>query len=981
MKKGKHLTRHLICNTLLLFILLFIMLMISHRVNYSREMKQINEYTSELSDRTTKHVSDVFRDKQAAISTIAYLYGTSIDSPKVNRQYLNALEYNSGFDRIRFVDTTGQNYTSDGKLVHVEDRDYFQNGIKGKKGLCVVMKSRVNSEKLIGFYAPVYFKQKICGVMVGFLSEKTVTSLLNTKLYGYPADTAIVQKGGKFLGQYPLKTPSSQNSSNTSIKEAFNNLNSRETAKLKRGLYKREKTRCSFHGSLGNTTGYIVPIPGTTWMLLQIFPPEAVSQIMQEIDHNEHTILLLFLLIVIWYCAQLIYIIKQRVSLEHQRAASNHFISLLQNIADDYLCIIDVNLNTEQEEQYRMHEGSFISDWAHGNYDYTHCITEYAHTFVVEKDRQTFLEATELRHLTCLLKEQKDYFIEYEALINGKLKRLQGKFTLSQDNSKEEHLLASIRDITAPTNEKLKNQISMNLIVSAASTVYPFILEENLTQNMIHTIYNEGIVNPGKLDHTTIDLLMEDLKNTIIIPEDYNSVYNLLSRDAQLRAYQAGEKDFRLQTRQLGDDGLLHWMEIRNIIMPGTNDDLFAISLVRCIDEDIQKTEELQKAKEAAESANKAKSTFLFNMSHDIRTPMNAIMGFSSMAEKYIDNPDKVFDCLQKINVSGEHLLNLINSILDLARIESGKLHLNIEPHHVPTALKKLEYIFSADVSKKNISFKIQSNIKHEVIFYDYLCMSQIELNLIGNAIKYTPPGGTILYSIEELSDDSDTDSSIFRASVKDTGIGMSKEFCANVFEAFERERSSSISGIEGYGLGLAITKGLVDEMGGTITCRSEQGKGSEFICTFRFRTGSVSDLPQDHAFVSDDFKVSGKRILLVEDNALNREIALDLLESDGFLVEEADDGDVAVEKIRWAKPGYYDLILMDIQMPKMDGYEAAREIRALKDPTLAQIPIIAVTANAFEEDRKNAIAAGMNGHIAKPINISALRKEIQRIL
>ena len=425
----------------------------------------------------------------------------------------------------------------------------------------------------------------------------------------------------------------------------------------------------------------------------------------------------------------------------------------------------------------------------------------------------------------------------------------------------------------------------------------------------------------------------------------------------------------------MGDDGILHWMEIRNILMTNMENDLFAISMVRCIDEDIKQTVELEKAKEAAESANKAKSAFLFNMSHDIRTPMNAIIGFSAMAEKYINNPEKVADCLKKINISGNYLLKLINNVLDMARIESGKIEMNIQAHHIPSKMKNIEYIFLADINKKNLSFNAECDIKDEIAFYDALKINQIELNLISNAIKYTPAGGSITYRIEQKS--SENGFGIYSCIVKDTGIGMSNEFIKNVFGAFESENTGFTMRTEGSWLGLAIVKRLVDIMGGTISCTSEKGKGSEFVCTFKLKIGTYADLEKE---LPDDKKLAdfaGKRILLVEDNELNREISREILENEGFIVDEAEDGDIAVEKVKTSAEGFYSFILMDIQMPRLNGYEATKQIRSLNNKALAAIPIIAVTANAFDEDKRAATQAGMNGHVAKPIEINNLRKEL----
>ncbi len=312
-----------------------------------------------------------------------------------------------------------------------------------------------------------------------------------------------------------------------------------------------------------------------------------------------------------------------------------------------------------------------------------------------------------------------------------------------------------------------------------------------------------------------------------------------------------------------------------------------------------------------------------------------------------------------------------------MARIENDRMEMDIRAHHIPDNTRKVEYIFQADVAKKKQTFEVCCDVQDEVAFYDLLRINQVELNLISNAIKYTPQGGHISYDVTQVSAADAEGTAVYQCAVKDDGIGMSKEFCENVFEMFERERSSMENGIEGTGLGLAITKKLVEQMNGSITCQSEPGKGSEFVVRFPLKVGTMEDVQDDTQDVYLPSAFQGKRVLLVEDNALNREISGEVLMDDGFLVETAENGVEAVEKVQASVEGYYDLILMDIQMPKMNGYEAARKIRALSDPYQSKIPIIAVTANAFEEDKRTAKEAGMNGHVAKPLNVSELHRQM----
>ena len=390
---------------------------------------------------------------------------------------------------------------------------------------------------------------------------------------------------------------------------------------------------------------------------------------------------------------------------------------------------------------------------------------------------------------------------------------------------------------------------------------------------------------------------------------------------------------------------------------------------------------ELEKAVEEARKASEAKTRFLFNMSHDIRTPMNAIIGFSDLLEKHVDDREKVLKYIGKIRSSSSFLLSLINYVLEMARIESGEAELKLEVGSLNELVESLQAVFEPDIQKKNLKCTYILNSPHPYVLCDRTKVREILLNIISNSIKYTPEGGDILVEISEFHHSKDGHT-FFKVVVTDTGIGMSEEYLPHIFEEFTRERTSTESKVNGTGLGLPIVKSLVDLMGGTINVESKVGQGTKTTIVLSFRAASEQQIQEmERSQKKERFQnIEGKRILLAEDNQLNAEIALELLEENGLKAEWVEDGIECVKALRNKPENYYDLILMDIQMPNMDGYKATEVIRKLEGPR-GRIPIIAMTANAFDEDKQKAFDAGMNGHIAKPIDTKMLFSTLSKVL
>ena len=712
---------------------------------------------------------------------------------------------------------------------------------------------------------------------------------------------------------------------------------------------------------------------------------------------------------------------------------------------------------------------------------------------------------------------------------DGRLLHVMGNIKLVQENG-ELFYQRFLLDITVQkqkeTEERTESERRQMELVQALSIDYSLVCYFDLDSGIGRPLQvtDEGSGNLDDIFHGEI-VLEESLGRYIeryVHPDDRAMLRRLTTREA-LRLEMTTRKTYYANYR-VQVNGSVRYFQLKAVRTGDWSRQRAIVLGSRSVDEEtrneMEKTNLLEDALMQANRANKAKSVFLSNMSHDIRTPMNAIVGFTALALTHLERKEQVEEYLKKIMTSGNHLLSLINDILDMSRIESGKMHLDEKPCSLPEILHSLRNIIQADVRAKQLELYIDAvDVVHEQIFCDHLRLNQLLLNLLSNSIKYTPAGGLVTMRITEKCG-APVGFAAYEFTIKDTGIGMSQEFVSHIFEPFERERNSTISGIQGTGLGMAITKNIVDMMNGTISVSSEQGVGTEFSVqlAFRFQAGKQEDvrlteLKNCRALVVDDdfntcdsvtcmlqqiglraeWTLSGKeavlrthqavmrgdtygvyiidwllpdmngvevarriqketggqapiivitaydwsdieeeareagvsafcskplffselrrclqsvisggaeqeieedpmhfhdpqhvhsgRILLAEDNELNQEIAVAVLEEAGFTTEIAENGQIALDMLQKAPEGHYQLILMDVQMPVLDGYTATKMIRNLEDPALANIPILAMTANAFEEDRQEAIRCGMNGHIAKPINIENLLETLDKVL
>ncbi len=923
--------------------------------NRKRIEKQNEEYILYLTVQRAISVENLFNENLDYIKSTAHLYGNTIVSAEPDLVLLKDLEDNTGFELLRFIAINGDDYTTEGMKANLSDRDYFQDGLKGNTGVTSVLSSRVTNETQIGFYTPVYYQGQIIGVMVGFFGQDFINELLGFELFGYSGEAWLCKRNGDVI-------------SSTSVDRRGDNLFERMESSgsfevegyssIREAFASGDSALCKYTEDGTTRTGFISALNTVDWRLIRSFPVSAREGMT---THANRDGLMMVLQMSAMFAAYLAYVIISEMMRRRRLAEENRNAS-------------DVSHGVS-----RLFEKFTVLDVDTMTYDYV----------LGDPDDR---ELPRTGH--------------YDDFVESILKRI--------ENDEERKTVA--------------RQISIDSILEAL----------NGDNDMVSYRIHAPLLDKSWFTYNFIVLSREDerAQRILIVRQDITALHSKEDHEQRL----------------------------------------------------------LQDALDDAEKASKAKSEFLFNMSHDIRTPMNAIIGFTNIANRNIDDKERVRDCLEKIGTSSRHLLSLINDILDMSKIESGKIAITPRETSIRDMVRNLVALFQAQIIEKKQYFIAEAyDILHENVIVDGLRLNQVLLNIVSNAIKYTPKGGTIIFRVSQTMLGDDEINLHFH--IQDFGIGMSKDYLPHLFESFTREHSSTVNKIQGTGLGMAISKNIIDLMGGTIEVESELGKGTTFHVTVPVRfigddakpdTGrayralvvDVDDeicnkvislfdtnvvqadyaksydsavrkidsgkydiyianeemngydliekarrskgdekgiyiltanqkehlknkldihsdvtLIQKPLFASDVYEAIDRsldkgeadneareetvrkdlNLLLVEDNDINAEIAIAILTSQGFTVDRAENGRQALQMIEREDAGTYDLILMDIQMPVMNGYDATVALRKLPDRKKANIPVVAMTANTFDEDRKKAFESGMNAHVGKPFKVEEL--------
>lgn len=943
--------------------------------------------------RLSNEIENMISDRLANIKILSAFYSESLTGPEVDVKLLQKMTEDSNFDFMEFADADGLDHNITGGTSDATDRKYYLDGMAGNTGLELIFESRATHETLLMFYSPVIFEGEPIGVMIGVIQATgEIAKLIDVSYYDEPAEVYLCDGSGDIIASsIPLEELDTRKQ--ISITEVLTNAEAVEA--IQRAM-SDGNTYVFDNGKTEDSIGCATKIAGCGWYLIEVFPEAAHNDLVNI--STRIAVRLQVILLVVSVAVILAIVITNMIDRKNiiekeakQNQALQNHLNIIQSMGHIYSAsyYIDLEQNSFAElmGKQSLHEviGSAGDVRERIAYVQQHLIQpEFADVMREFLNLDTIDERLkEKQVITCEFKGvtagwSQAYIIAGDRDGHGKLKHIFFAFrTIHDEKEKEEAAQVKIDEqmrALEQANSQMEEQLEV--IAGLGSVYFSILLVDSLNDTVIpyRAEGEEGAVISDFFNSSagSWSALLRAYADSLVLEEDRSDFLEHLSFKS--------EKDFSFNYRMIKETGV-SWLQVQvayvrrkdgtNIAVIGTKD---VDELVR---EEQKKQKALAEALDAAKRANRAKSDFLFNMSHDIRTPMNAIIGYTDLLKKNVDNPKLRDRYIENIQTSNGYLLDLINNVLDTARIESGKATLDEAPGDIYLIGKNLDTAFAGEIEKKRLKYTVHDATVHRYVYHDVTKMAQIMFNIVSNAVKYTPEGGSIDIYFSEAPSEREGWAD-FTSVVKDTGIGISKEFLPHIFDSFTREKSVTDSKIVGTGLGMGIVKSLVELMGGAIRVESELGKGTTVSFTIPHKIAEAPPEAEHIETAIDPKTFAGKRILLAEDNELNAEIATEILGEAGFEVEHAQDGIICLDMLNKHD---YDLILMDVQMPNMDGLKATTVIRRLPDQTKAKIPVIAMTANAFEEDRKKCLEAGMNGFISKPIDIRSLMKTLTQIL
>ncbi len=1088
--------------------------------NRERIEERNKNYAADSAQLKAVQIDGELSNALSRIGTYAFFVEEGLSEPEVSAQMLKKIEDSSMFDTVMFTDKNGIDHASDGRTADVTERMFFQDGMLGGSNIEIIFDPYLADETMSCFYAPIHYEGEVIGVLRGaFLAEEHLQSMLATTYFGEAAGVYLCTSEGSVIASSNGSGAYTGNLVDALISDGV--IDEGTAVKVKEVFKNGGKGAFVCEPDCKTDNICITYLDDNNFVLVQTFPKDVT----QEMIRIENLIGIQLEAILIGLFAMYIVMLlirarREKKLLEEQNREMGYIINGVRTLFNRFT-VVNLETDTYRYLAGTKPENSNIA--VSGPYE--DLIEHLCSIMIEETDRRELAESISRDAVIEALEFQNDIRFESHVLRGGSPEwEHVNIICLERKEGRASKILFIRQNVTELKKKEMQIQAEMSLanrkerqyriaIASSAFSTFEFNLTKDLIENdvvriidgqQVSLLERAGLKAPCKASEC-----FERWKK-FVLDESKKEFSQVVNIDYLKERYEQGDAEVDVDYWGMEAGGEQMCVR-RSFVMTQDNDtdDIMVMVVSKEITEQVKKqreqTQALQDALLQAQHANKAKSTFLSNMSHDIRTPMNSIIGFTTIAVSHIDNKDQVRECLQKVLSSSNHLLSLINDILDMSRIESGRVQIKEQECNISEIMHNLVNIIQPQVKAKQLELFIDTfEVVNEDVIADALKLNQVFINLLSNAVKYTPAGGTVTFRIMQKT--------TFRHgygdyifTIKDNGIGMSPEFVEHIFEPFERETTVTQSGIQGTGLGMAITKNIIEMMSGTIKVESEMGKGSTFTVELSLKLQDVEknaeQIKELHGLralvVDDDFNIcdsvskmlkqlgmraewttsgreaayrakiayeegdsyhtyiidwqmpetsgietarkirnavgeeapiiiltaydwtdieedaraagvtafcakplfmsdlksallaandligseekkaawtladfTGKRVLLVEDIELNREIAEVILLEAGFEVETAPDGTDAVEMVKKSDEYYYDAILMDVQMPIMDGYEATRTIRAMRREDVKTLPIIAMTANALEKDKEAALKNGMNAHIAKPLDM-----------
>ncbi len=975
-------------------IVVIVLAIVQFRTSNSERIAHLNaSQVKEDTVRLSNEIDDMISDRLTNVRILSAFYSESLTSPDVDVKLLQKMTEDSNFDFMEFADADGLDHNITGGTSDATDRKYYLDGMAGNSGLELIFESRATHETLLMFYTPVIFEGKPIGVMIGVIQATgEIAELIDVSYNDEQAEVYLCDENGDIIASsIPLEELDTRKQ--ISITEV---LTDAEAVKAINSAMSDGNTYVFENRKKENGIGCATKLNGCGWYLIEVFPEATHNDLVNTSSRIAVRLQVILLVVSITVILTIIItnIIDRKNIIEKetkQKEALQNHLNIIQSMGHIYSAsyYVDLEHNSFIELLGEQSLDEMIGSAGNARDSIKHVnehLIQPEYTDVMREflDLDTIDERLkEKQVITCEFKGittdwNQAYIIAGDRDEHGKLKHIFFAFrTIHDEKEKEEAAQAKIDEqmrALEQANSQMEEQLEV--IAGLGSVYFSILLVDILNDTVIpyRTEGKEGMVisNFFKNGDGSWSALLQAYADSLVWEEDRSDFLEHLSFKS--------EKDFSFNYRMIKDTDI-SWLQVQVAYVERKDGTNIAVIGTKDVDELVREEQKKQKALadalNAAEKANRAKSDFLFNMSHDIRTPMNAIIGYTDLLKKSVDNPELRDRYIENIQTSNGYLLDLINNVLDTARIESGKATLDEEPGDSYLIGKNLETAFASEIEKKHLKYTVHYSTIHRYIYHDATKMAQIMFNIVSNAVKYTPEGGSIDIDFSETPSEREGWAD-FTSVVKDTGIGISKEFLPHIFDSFTREKSVTDSKIVGTGLGMGIVKSLVELMGGTIHVESEPGKGTTVSFTIPHKIAEAPTETEHIDTAIDPKTFAGKRILLAEDNELNAEIAIEILSEAGFVVEHAEDGIICLDMLNKHD---YDLILMDIQMPNMDGLKATSVIRQLPDQAKAKMPVVAMTANAFEEDRKKCLEAGMNGFISKPIDIRSMMETLAEIL